>query len=222
MNAQEIKNILIAYLKAANREIRIYQEKSIGDAVCDLMTVTDCLTGYEIKSDLDNYQRLDHQITAYDRFFEKCYIVVGGRHLKSVGQKVPGRWGIITIQSDQVTVNRAARAGNPACASQLSVLWKLELSNLLTKAGLPSYTYKSKQYIIDRIVEHLDKAEIKRHVAYELMHRDYTLFDAKDYSLYFNAAQTEDAASTISGLPAAEIVDALSEQDFGEMTLGLV
>ena len=219
MNAQEIKNILIAYLKAANREVRIYQEKSIGGAVCDLMTVTDCLTGYEIKSDLDNYQRLDHQITAYDRFFEKCYIVVGSRHLKSVGQKVPGRWGIITIQSDQVTVNRAARAGKPTCNRQLGVLWKLELSNLLTKAGLPPYTYKSKQYIIDRIVEHLDEAEIKRHVAYELMHRDYALFDAKDYSLHFNAAQTEDAASTISGLPAAEIVDTLSEQDFEEMTL---
>ena len=37
MNAQEIKSILIACLKAANREIRIYQEKSIEDAVCDLM-----------------------------------------------------------------------------------------------------------------------------------------------------------------------------------------
>ena len=181
MNAQEIKNILIAYLKAANREIRIYQEKSIGDAVCDLMTVTSGLTGYEIKSDLDNYQRLDHQITAYDRFFEKCYIVVGGRHLKSAGQKVPDHWGIITIQSDRVIVNRAARAGTPNCASQLSVLWKLELTNLLTKTGLPLYTYKSKQYIIGQIVKHLDQAEIKRHVAYELMHRDYKLFNATDY-----------------------------------------
>ncbi|NCE64939.1 hypothetical protein D1159_10160 [Pseudoflavonifractor sp. 524-17] len=72
MNAQEIKNILIAYLKTANREIRIYQEKSIGDAVCDLMAVTNCLTGYEIKSDLDNYQRLNHQITAYDRFLRNA------------------------------------------------------------------------------------------------------------------------------------------------------
>ena len=220
MNAQEIKNILIAYLKAANHEIRIYQEKSIGNAVCDLMTVTNCLTGYEIKSDLDNYQRLDHQITAYDRFFEKCYIVVGGRHLKSVGQKVPGHWGIITIQSDHVTVNRPARAGNPACDSQLRVLWKLELSNLLTKAGLPLYTYKSKEYIIGQIVEKLDQAEIRKHVAYELMHRDYTLFNAKDYSLHFGGAgETEDGPPAISGLPAAEIVDTLSEQDFGEMTL---
>ena len=58
---------------------------------------------------------------------------------------MPDHWGIITIQSDHVIVNRPARAGNPACASQLSVLWKLELSNLLTKAGFPLYTYKSKE-----------------------------------------------------------------------------
>lgn len=220
MNAQEIKNILIAYLKATSHEIRIYQEKSIGDAVCDLMTVTDCLTGYEIKSDLDNYQRLGHQIRAYDLFFEQNYIVVGGQRLNSAARRVPARWGIITIQSDQVVIHRAARAGKPDCARQLAVLWKLELTNLLTKTSLPLYTYKSKQYIIDRIVERLDEAEIKRHVAYELMHRDYALFDAKDSSLHLGGAQeTGDASRAVSGLPAAEIVDALSEQDFGEMTL---
>ena len=218
MNAQEIKNILIAYLKATSHEIRIYQEKSIGEAVCDLMAVTDCLTGYEIKSDLDNYQRLGRQIKAYDLFFEQNYIVIGGRHLNTAARRLPDHWGIITIQSDQVIVNRPARAGNPSCASQLGVLWKLELTNLLTKTGLPLYTYKSKQYIINQIVDHLDKAEIKRHVTYELMHRDYAQFDAEDYSLHFGGAQ-ETGSRAVSGLPAAEIVDALSEQDFGEMTL---
>lgn len=218
MNAQEIKNILIAYLKATSHEIRIYQEKSIGEAVCDLMAVTDCLTGYEIKSDLDNYQRLGRQIKAYDLFFEQNYIVIGGRHLNTAARRLPDHWGIITIQSDQVIVNRPARAGNPSCASQLGVLWKLELTNLLTKTGLPMYTYKSKQYIINQIVDHLDKAEIKRHVTYELMHRDYAQFDAEDYSLHFGGAQ-ETGSRAVSGLPAAEIVDALSEQDFGEMTL---
>ncbi|WP_251316457.1 sce7726 family protein [Flintibacter muris] len=220
MNAQEIKNILIAYLRATNREIRIYQEKSIGDAVCDLMSVTDCLTGYEIKSDLDNYQRLGRQIKAYDRFFEQCYIVVGGRHLQSAERKVPSNWGIITIQSDHVIVNRPAHAGNPDCASQLGALWKLELTNLLIKTGLPLYTYKSKQYIIDQIVQLVDHAEIKRHVAYELMCRDYAQFDAKDYSLHFGGAKgTGGSPITVNGLPAAEIVDALSEQNFGQMTL---
>lgn len=159
MNAQEIKNILIAYLRATNREIRIYQEKSIGDAVCDLMAVTDCLTGYEVKSDLDNYQRLGRQIKAYDRFFEQCYIVVGCRHLQSAERKVPGNWGIITIQSDHVIVNRPAHAGNPDCASQLGALWKLELTNLLIKTGLPLYTYSEAfggagSHISDRELAH--------------------------------------------------------------------
>ena len=220
MNAQEIKNILIAYLKAANREIRIYQEKSIGDAVCDLMTVTDCLTGYEIKSDLDNYQRLGRQIRAYDLFFEQNYIVVGGRHLNSAARRVPDHWGIITIQSTQVVIHRAARTGKPDCARQLSALWTIELTNLLTKAGLPLYTYKSKQYIIEQIVKKLDRVEIRRHIVYELMHRDYTQFDGKDASLQFGGVrETEDGSRAVSGLPTAEIVDALSEQDFGEMTL---
>lgn len=33
--------------------------ENIGGTICD---VTDCLTGYEIKSDIDNYQRLESQI----------------------------------------------------------------------------------------------------------------------------------------------------------------
>ena len=69
MNDKAIRNILIAYLKASNHEIRIYQEKSIGTSICDVMAVTDRLTGYEIKSDLDNYFRLAGQIKAYDRLF---------------------------------------------------------------------------------------------------------------------------------------------------------
>lgn len=36
--------------------------ENIGGAICDVMGVTDCLTGYEIISDIDNYQRLESQI----------------------------------------------------------------------------------------------------------------------------------------------------------------
>ena len=65
MKDKEIRNILIAYVKATCEEVRIYQEKSIGAAVCDVMAATNRLIGYEIKSDADNYQRLDRQITFY-------------------------------------------------------------------------------------------------------------------------------------------------------------
>lgn len=41
MNDKAIRDILIAWLQATNHEIRIYQEKSIGASICDVMAVTD-------------------------------------------------------------------------------------------------------------------------------------------------------------------------------------
>ncbi|MDI9242259.1 hypothetical protein [Fusibacillus kribbianus] len=46
MNDKEIRKILIAYLQTQGMEMRIYQEKSIVNSICDLMVVTDQLTGY--------------------------------------------------------------------------------------------------------------------------------------------------------------------------------
>lgn len=81
MNDKAIRDILIAWLQATNHEIRIYQEKSIGSSICDVMAVTDKLTGYEIKSDLDNYARLEEQVRAYDQFFDENYLVVSQTHI---------------------------------------------------------------------------------------------------------------------------------------------
>lgn len=58
MNDKQIRKILIASLQAQEKEIRIYQEKNIGSSICDLMAVTGCLTGYEIKSGRDDYRQL--------------------------------------------------------------------------------------------------------------------------------------------------------------------
>ena len=89
MKDREIRKILIEYLKASNSRIRVFQEKSIGTSVCDVMAVTDCLTGYEIKSDADNYQRFESQRHAYDRFFDQNYIVVGESHVRSASFRYP-------------------------------------------------------------------------------------------------------------------------------------
>ena len=68
---REIRQAFIAFLLADGQETRIYQEKSIGSSVCDVMAVTGELTGYEIKSDGDNYAQLPAQVQAYDRFFDR-------------------------------------------------------------------------------------------------------------------------------------------------------
>lgn len=70
---KSIRSILISWIQANYSESRIYQEKSIGNSVCDLMLVTNCLTGFEIKSDIDNYNRLRVYVLD-EQNFEKPYL----------------------------------------------------------------------------------------------------------------------------------------------------
>ena len=122
MNDKDIRKILINYLQAERQDIRIYQEKSIGSSICDVMAVSSHLTGYEIKSDSDDYSRLDRQVSAYDGFFDKNYIVISQKHKKSAGNKIPRHWGIICIEQDNVEVLRRA-ADNPNVSSAHSLLF---------------------------------------------------------------------------------------------------
>lgn len=214
MKDKEIRNILISFLKANSNEIRIYQEKSIGTSVCDLMTVTDKLTGFEIKSDRDNFARLERQVKAYSLFFDKNYIVVGKTHLAGAYGKVPDDWGIICIVDDNVTIERKAKKNiSVSRRKQLSVLWKLELKNLLVKNHLPAYAQKDKGYIADRILERADPENLGRQIADELMRRDYSVFNATDYTEYYSAYDSSEQHSLM------ELVDTLSEDALESFTL---
>ena len=211
MNDQDIRKILISYLKVRHEKIRIYQEKSIGGSICDLMAVTECLTGYEIKSDLDNYARIGSQVASYQRFFNENYIVVGKSHESSVSDRVPDSWGIIIVSPDNVEVSRKAKLNKEMrIKSQLSILWKLELSNMLSFFRLPMFSLKGKDFITDRLIENVPWEQLSRQVAYELLHRDYAVYGAKDYTEYYeNEVKTSESVH--------ELVDGVSEMD--QMTL---
>ena len=213
MKDKEIRNILIAYLKVKHEEIRIYQEKSIGSAICDVMAVTDRLIGFEIKSDGDNYQRLERQIEFYDKFFDENYIVVSKKHIASAEIKVPKHWGIIYIDDNGINVSRkASKNTNVSRRRQLTVLWKLELKNLLIKNNLPLYAQQEKGYISDKISGQVEHNLLGKQIAFELLHRDYSVYDAKDYTVY----SKQEEYGTMATL---DIIDSLSEQNFDELTL---
>ena len=213
MNDKQIRKILVEYLKASQSKIRIFQEKSIGSSICDVMTVTDCLTGYEIKSDADNYSRFESQRNAYDRFFDKNYIVVGESHVKSVEHKVPAHWGIVCIKSGNVEIVRKARKNQGVSRrSQLTVLWKLELKNLLIKNSMPLFAQKDKGYISDRIAESVESETLGLQIAEELFNRDYSTYQAEDYTV-------KQEEQVFTNLPEFEIVDSLSEENLAEYTL---
>lgn len=211
MNDKSIRKILLSYLEAQGKEMRIYQEKSIGSSICDVMVVTDKLTGYEIKSDVDNYARLEEQIKSYNSFFDENYIVVSLKHQSSASDKIPYEWGIICIEDDNVTVLRKARPNKKVLRrKQLSILWKLELKNILIRNNLPLYAQKEKGFIADRIAEAIDSAVLGNQIAYELLHRDYSVFDATDFSIRMNFSES---------IPSAEIVDMLSENNLEDFSL---
>lgn len=205
MNAEEVKLVLEAYLRATEKDIRIFYEKKIGSAICDVMAVTDKLVGFEIKSDLDNYERLSEQIKAYDLFFDKNYIVVGKKHFQSASEKVPAYWGIICISESNVQIERKAKINRgAACPRQLSVLWKIELKNLLVENNLPMYALKTKGYLIDKLTEHVPTDKLKKQIVAELKGRDYSLLNDDDNEQDF---------------VGIELLDGLSEQDFSALTL---
>lgn len=211
MDDKSIRKILISYLKAQNNEIRIYQEKSIGSSICDVMVAKEYLVGYEIKSDLDNYERLPDQIKAYDQFFEMNYLVVSRKHLESAPKKVPGYWGIICIYEDSIDIVRYPRVNSKVSRrKQLSILWKLELKNILIKNNMPLYAQRTKGFIADRIAEYVHPDLLGEQIAAELMHRDYSIYGATDDGRHY---MQEDNFQTL------EITDMLSEKDITNITL---
>ncbi len=186
MDEKRIRDILISFLKVRHDKIRIYQEKNIGKSICDLMAVTDCLIGFEIKSNLDNYSRLESQIIHYDSYFNLNYIVVGEKHEKSASYKVPDNWGIIVICYDDVRILREAKKNkNFEPFAQLMTLWKLELNNILNYFNLPLFSQKSKDYIANTLCEKVPIDQLEKQIAYELRNRDYSVYGAKDYTEYY-------------------------------------
>ena len=213
MNDKSIRKILLAYLKTKNVNMRIYQEKGIGNSICDVMVVEDCLIGYEIKSDLDNYSRLNEQVKAYNLFFDRNYIVVSDRHMNSIVDKIPSSWGIICVRENNIYVERNAKKNkNVSRRKQLSILWKLELKNILMKNNMPLYAQKEKGYIADEISKNVSEDMLGEQIVQELMDRDYSVYNAKDYSIRNEMPVT-------SNLAEQEIIDNLSEEDFTKFTL---
>ena len=219
MDDKAIRGILIEWLQANYPEGRIYQEKSIGESVCDVMLVSDCLTGFEIKSDRDSYRRLPRQVEYYQQYFDYNYLVVGERHGASAGAKIPDNWGIIVVCEDGINLKRKPKYGSPRLEKQLRILWKAELNNILSRLNVPLMTYKSKDYIVRYLAETQESKELQEKihegVVYELLHRDYDTLGIGDPTV---SGEAKDS-SIYCEMPVSEMIDTLSEQDLQQFTL---
>ena len=114
------------------------------------------------------------------RILEELNIVTGLRHVKHVAGHIPDYWGILCIYEDnrKVIIDEVRPAAdNPSVlkASQMSWLWKNELSNILSHNQMPRYRQKSKSFICEKLLARVDWTVLKEQLCNELFERDYTL-----------------------------------------------
>lgn len=178
---KDIREPLFWYLEDNYGKCRIFEEVPMLKTRADIMMVLpDELIGIEIKSSVDTYERLKHQVPGYNSFCDKNYLAIGMRHLKHAAEHIPDYWGILCIYSDKGIIKveqiREARTNPKVRADyQLSLLWKNELSNILSTNKMPKYAGKSKAFIRGKLMEKLSSNGLKAALCHELFERDYTL-----------------------------------------------
>lgn len=94
------KNLIANKLLMGRHSLRtstMLSEFRVGANKADCVIINDISTCYEIKTDFDNLNRLKGQLASYLELFDKVYVVVSDKHLKSVLIAVPEEVGIINL-----------------------------------------------------------------------------------------------------------------------------
>ena len=71
-----------------------FEEFPIGNSRVDLASINGKSIAYEIKSEYDNYERLEKQIEDYSRCFEYVYVICPKSKIKNIKKHLPNYCGI--------------------------------------------------------------------------------------------------------------------------------
>ena len=178
----EIREVLCNYIEERCNKVRIMDEFVIGKSRADIVTVTNKLTGFEIKGDKDTYIRLPLQIKEYTRCFQENYLVIGNSHRKSAEKQIPIKWGILLVYMSQgepkIEMIRASKIYEKSYViwNQLGLLWRNELVNMLKKNGLKKCVGQTKYFIRKILWKNVLPEKLLEQICEELFERDWTVF----------------------------------------------
>lgn len=150
-----------------------------GAARVDIGVVNGSMEGFEIKSDRDTLRRLPAQVEAYNRVFDKVWIVVSGKHVGRLSNVVPRWWGVRhareTPEGVEIKIKRQAKLNpkrQPLALAQL--LWREELLEALTELGLEhGMLSKPKRALQLTLAEAVEIDELARIVRDAIKRRDW-------------------------------------------------
>lgn len=176
---RDIREYLFDFLDDTYGKNRIIEEKQMGRSRADVVMVTpDAIYGIEIKSDADTYTRLQRQVRDYNVFFDYNYVVVGTSHAMHIEEHVPDWWGIITVEveagmPDFYILRKAKPNPKVKWKRKLSLLWRPELAHIQELNKMAKYKQKSKDFVIEKILETVPEEALQYQMCEELFQRDY-------------------------------------------------
>ena len=181
---KDIREGLFDFLDTIYGKNRILEEKNMGRSRADVVMVTEtALYGIEIKSDADTYARLKRQVRDYNKYCDYNYVVVGTSHALHIEEHVPSCWGIITVEEvqeglDFYVLRKPSLNPKMKWKLKLSILWRPELAHIQQLNHMPKYAGKSKEFVLDKILERvpekISEETLQRQLCEELFERDYT------------------------------------------------
>ncbi|MBB4637519.1 sce7726 family protein [Longimicrobium terrae] len=113
------------------REARLLTEFRIGPAKADVVVLNGTSTVYEIKTRLDNLDRLPQQLAAYKKAFDRIYVVCEAEQEERIGAAVDPRVGLIAMGVDGELTETRAAAENAPFTDPVTMLAALRRSEYL-------------------------------------------------------------------------------------------
>ncbi len=77
-------------------------ELPVSSSRTDLCKINGTSVAYEIKTDLDNYSRLEKQINDYYKLFEKVYVICSSNNCDNLAGLIPDTCGIYTYSQNRL------------------------------------------------------------------------------------------------------------------------
>lgn len=169
----------IKRMVSENPKSRVVDELELlrGEVRVDVAVISNILHGFEIKSGLDNLNRLPHQQEAYGKVFERMTLVAHEKHVEAAVKLVPSHWGLIAVgERDGVPFANqiwAARQNpNLDNLALAQLLWREEVLELMEYFDLGrGIKSKPRKVLWKALATSLTEEQLKAFVCFKLRTR---------------------------------------------------
>lgn len=93
----------------SDKSATLLREVTSERAIADIVIVNGVTAAYEIKTELDNFDRLNNQLTSYSKLYDQLYVVTHERAVQAVTQRVAPYVGLMVLdEQGAITTQRQA------------------------------------------------------------------------------------------------------------------